>query len=252
MVLSTYRSDHNLSFNINVPRNIAQDAAITHFIFPTDIELYPSENLVLKFLHMLAFDERTLVQDRVYVIPAFEVTADSRPPTNKRQLVHMLHNKTAVEFHVRFCEACSKVPDIESWKGIAESDGKWAVYTIVIKFRVISVHPIPEMRILTTVKRIGQYNHWEPFFIASQKMPYYEERHFYAGKSDRMTQATILCLLDYDFSVLDGVFLVHQPGIKLGYPKEQQSHLAHVRQMINDKWIPEYVSLFGPREGCHL
>lgn len=108
------------------------------------------------------------------------------------------------------------------------------------------------MRILTTVKRIGMFNHWEPFFIASQTMPYYEERHLYAGKSDRMTQATILCLLDYDFSVLDNVFLVHRPGIKLGNPLEDRPHRVHTRQMIQEKWIPEYVSLFGPREGCHL
>lgn len=124
MKLSSYRSDHNLSFYINVPRNIAQDAAITHFILPSDIELYPSENLVLKFLHMIAFDERTLIRNRVYVIPTFEVTANSKPPTTKQQLVHMLYNQTAVEFHVRFCEHCSKVPMIWKWKEIADTNGK--------------------------------------------------------------------------------------------------------------------------------
>lgn len=102
------------------------------------------------------------------------------------------------------------------------------------------------------MKRVGEFNHWEPFFIAPRSMPYYEERHLYAGKSDRMTHATILCLLDYDFSVLDNAFLVHRPGIKLGYSPADKGLRAHTRQLINEKWIPEYVSLFGPRKGCHL
>lgn len=231
MKLSTYRADHNLSFYINIPRNIAQDAAITHFILPSDIELYPSENVVLKFLRMIAFDERTLVRNRVYVLPTFEVTQESRPPVTKTQLLHMLANGTAVEFHVRFCEHCSKVPEMQRWKERADSD---------------------ELRVLTTVKRTGLFGHWEPFFIASQYMPYYEERHLYQGKSDRMTQATMMCLLDYDFSVLDNVFLVHRPGIKDGYSPKDKAIRGQTRRLIKEQWIPEYVSLFGPREGCHL
>lgn len=123
MKLSDYRAEHNLSYYINVPRNVAQDAAVTHFIFPTDIELYPSERLVLKFLRMVAFDERPLVRNRVYVVPTFEVTEESQPPTKKKELVQMLHNGTAVEFHVSFCAHCSKVPEIERWKEIPDSDG---------------------------------------------------------------------------------------------------------------------------------
>lgn len=123
MELSAYRSDHNLSYYINIPRNIARDAAITHFILPSDIELYPSKNLVSKFLRMIAFDERPIVKRRVYVLPTFEVTADSQVPDSKSQLIDMLHNDTAVEFHVKFCEHCSKVPDIERWKNVSEANG---------------------------------------------------------------------------------------------------------------------------------
>lgn len=124
MTLSQYRRQHRLPFYINIPRNIAQDAAVTHFVFHSDIELYPSENLVHKFLHMIAFDGSTVVENRVYVIPAFEVTSRSRPPVNKRELVHMLHNRTAFEFHINFCVHCSKVPDIDRWKLLADSDGE--------------------------------------------------------------------------------------------------------------------------------
>ena len=48
-----YRSQKNLTYPINVGRNIARDAALTHFIFPSDIELYPSPYLVKNFLEMI-------------------------------------------------------------------------------------------------------------------------------------------------------------------------------------------------------
>lgn len=109
-----------------------------------------------------------------------------------------------------------------------------------------------DLKILTTVKRMGEFAHWEPFFIGTGSLPYYEERHVYQGKSDRMTQAHMMCLLDYDFSVLDSVFLVHRPGIKLGSPAESKGIRAATRKMINEKFLPQYASLFGHREGCRL
>ena len=38
----TYRVKHRLDYPINVARNIARETAYTHFVFPADIELYPS------------------------------------------------------------------------------------------------------------------------------------------------------------------------------------------------------------------
>ena len=42
---------------MNVGRNIARDAAMTHFILASDIELYPNPGLVHKFLEMIARNE---------------------------------------------------------------------------------------------------------------------------------------------------------------------------------------------------
>lgn len=109
-----------------------------------------------------------------------------------------------------------------------------------------------DLKILTTVKRVGQFDHWEPFFIVTNKVPYYEERHLYSGKSDRMTQAHMMCLLDYDFSVLDNVFMVHRPGVKLGFDAKDKVGHQIFREKIIREWLPEYASLFGPRQGCRL
>ena len=41
-VKSSDKSVLNLTYPVNVARNVAREAANTHFIFPSDVELYPS------------------------------------------------------------------------------------------------------------------------------------------------------------------------------------------------------------------
>lgn len=63
---------------MNVARNVARDAALTHFILPSDIELYPSPNLVPRFLNMIARNRKPLntsTKPRVFPISIFEVDA---------------------------------------------------------------------------------------------------------------------------------------------------------------------------------
>ena len=45
---------------VNVARNIARESAATHFVFPSDIELYPSPGLINAFLDMVARNEPAL------------------------------------------------------------------------------------------------------------------------------------------------------------------------------------------------
>lgn len=55
-----YKAQKKLLYPINVGRNIARDAATTHFVLASDIELYPSPGLVKKFLEMIARNEAYL------------------------------------------------------------------------------------------------------------------------------------------------------------------------------------------------
>lgn len=50
---ATYKNENNLTFPINVLRNIARRAALTHFVFTSDIELYPSVGLVNAFFDLI-------------------------------------------------------------------------------------------------------------------------------------------------------------------------------------------------------
>lgn len=59
-----FKTLKHLTYPINVGRNVARDAAITHFVFPSDIELYPSLNVVPKFLEMIARNEAPLLNKK--------------------------------------------------------------------------------------------------------------------------------------------------------------------------------------------
>lgn len=52
-----YSTKNKLFYPVNVGRNVARDAALTHFILASDIELYPSINLVGDFLKMIERNE---------------------------------------------------------------------------------------------------------------------------------------------------------------------------------------------------
>jgi N-acetyllactosaminide beta-1,3-N-acetylglucosaminyltransferase len=51
----------SLDYPVNVGRNIAREAANSHFIFPSDIELYPNPGLIPAFLDMIRRNEKHLV-----------------------------------------------------------------------------------------------------------------------------------------------------------------------------------------------
>jgi beta-1,4-glucuronyltransferase 1 len=49
----TFKATHNLGYPVNVGRNLAREAALTHFVLASDIELYPSPGLVDTFFEMI-------------------------------------------------------------------------------------------------------------------------------------------------------------------------------------------------------
>lgn len=83
---TTYKKQKSLLYPVNVARNIARAAALTHFVLPSDIELYPSPDLVPKFLNMIARNEKPLntsTKPRVFPISIFEVDAKVRVSINQ-------------------------------------------------------------------------------------------------------------------------------------------------------------------------
>ncbi|XP_073821404.1 beta-1,4-glucuronyltransferase 1-like [Musca autumnalis] len=235
---SMYKTQKNLTYPINVGRNIARKAANTYFIFPCDIELYPSRGVIEQFLNM-AYENITLVSPsydgsklRVYVLPVFELQAKAKIPNNKKELVPMLRNKQAIAFHYRVCKNCHVVPDQDKWINATYSD---------------------DLVVFTVAKRQKKYVYWEPFYISDNREPLFDERVTWEGQSNKRIQNYAMCLLDYEYHVLHPAFLVHSPGIKKFDPKsERQKYVRPMNKFIEKKIKPEYAVLYGTNKGCRV
>ncbi|KAJ8972560.1 hypothetical protein NQ317_010824 [Molorchus minor] len=227
-----YKAQKKLLYPVNVGRNVAREMAQTHYILPSDIELYPSPNLIEMFLEMIAENKGPLLSKNPKVFPLhiFEVSANQPVPDNKTVLKEMLANSTALPFHKKLCPGCHSVPKAKEWQMANETKG---------------VH------IFHIGKRNGRFIHWEPIFIGTHSDPLYDERLSWEGKSDKMTQGYALCVMDYDFLILDNAFLVHKPGIKVYKKDPKRSMLAaKTNQLIRKIIFPELKVLYGIKKGC--
>lgn len=208
-----FRKANKMTYPINVLRNVARRRARTRFVLASDIELYPSANVIPRFLALVEERRRqnaTLASvPQVFVLPIFEVQAKQQPPLTKRALVQMLHNKTAIFFHKWVCDQCQKFPKREEWIEYVPNDDVLGV--------------------LTTTKRDRTKRSWEPIYIGTNDDPFYAEELTWEGKRDKMAQSYELCLRGYDFHILDNAFLVHAPGIKTIIASEERRRVPFVK-----------------------
>uniref|UniRef100_A0A182QFD2 N-acetyllactosaminide beta-1,3-N-acetylglucosaminyltransferase n=1 Tax=Anopheles farauti TaxID=69004 RepID=A0A182QFD2_9DIPT len=230
----SFRAENNLTYPVNVGRNVARSSAVTHFVLASDIELYPSPDFIPMFLRMIAhpFYQYTLHTRSVYVLPVFEVAKDTTIPTDKAHLLEALQQGRAIKFHEKICSNCHTVPGYAEWLLALKYD-----YT---------------MDIHVTSKRAGAYVSWEPIYVGTKREPEYDERLSWEGKADKMTQGYIMCILDYDFHVLDNGFLVHRPGIKTAAQANRPPQQAKQRTFIRKTIAQEIAALYGTREGCRI
>lgn len=209
-----FRKAHKMTYPINVLRNVARRRSRTRYILASDIELYPSANVIPRFLNLVAERWRRNATEarapQVFVLPIFEVQAKQRPPLTKRVLVEMLRNKTAIFFHKWVCDQCQKFPKREEWIEYVPADDD-------------------TLGILTTTKRDRTKRSWEPIYIGTNDDPFYGEELTWEGKRDKMSQSYELCLRGYDFHILDNAFLVHAPGIKTIIASEERRRVPFVK-----------------------
>ena len=160
-------------------------------MFPSDIELYPSPNLITDFLAMIRRNDLHLQRSspRVFVSAIFEIAENYSLPNNKSHLVELLKSKVVIPFHQAVCPTCHNIPRAKEWQ---QTEVK------------------PGLDIFHVSKRVYPHHHWEPFFIGTNEEPWYDERLSWEGRADKMEQAFQLCLLDYEFHILDNAFLIHR------------------------------------------
>uniref|UniRef100_A0A182YFW3 N-acetyllactosaminide beta-1,3-N-acetylglucosaminyltransferase n=1 Tax=Anopheles stephensi TaxID=30069 RepID=A0A182YFW3_ANOST len=190
--------------------------------------LYPC----ISFSKMIARNEPVLQRKnpRVFPLPIFEVDNNSPVPRDKAELQELLRTGKAIPFHKRVCSSCHGVPKSKEWIAANETD---------------------DLGVFHIGKRIGYFVHWEPIYIGTHADPHYDERLSWEGKSDKMTQGYALCVLDYDFHILDNGFLVHKPGIKVLKKDPKRAMLAaKTNQLIKKIIYPELQVMYGTRKGC--
>lgn len=122
---TSYRAEQKLDYPINVARMIARESATTHYIFASDIELYPSPKLIPMFLSMIRSAQ--IPSKTVFVTPIFEIAANQNLPKSKKELVFMIDTKVAIVFHQNFCPECHTVPCFQEWLLDASIEGNLEV-----------------------------------------------------------------------------------------------------------------------------
>lgn len=225
----------NDTFPINVGRNIASSAALTHFHLRCDSELFPSENFVSKFFDFIISNQNNLATNRVYIIPAFEVPSDvNSVPFTLLELYELLANGKAIFFFQlpKFCTWCFQFPTKDLWvTEMLESNG-------------IRTHHI--------TKRLREFKSIEHFYIGTEHDPLYPEELTWNMRNDKLSHEYAMCLLDYDYYFLAGAFLVRSPG----YHSKKSMELLNFNNLswkIFEKQLkPMYDFIYGSREGCVL
>ncbi|GFG34355.1 hypothetical protein Cfor_08795 [Coptotermes formosanus] len=83
-----YKTKAKILYPVNIGRNVARDSAVTHYILPSDIELYPSPGLIQNFLDMVRRQDPPLLHSnpKVFPLPIFELEKGVGLPANKTQL----------------------------------------------------------------------------------------------------------------------------------------------------------------------
>ncbi|EDV58763.1 beta-1,4-glucuronyltransferase 1 [Drosophila erecta] len=231
-----YRTRNTLNYPVNIGRNIARRASLTHYVLASDIELYPTPGLVRDFLNflgrqVLGVPGQQRTSPMVHALRIFEVKANVSVPSSKSELQELLKSGEAVPFHMEICEVCHRGPGLEEW----------------INASVVS----KELNVFNVGRRSENNSNWEPIFLGTVDDPPYDERLTWEGQRDKMTQAYAMCVLDYEFHILDNAFLVHKPGIKQpGYRKTIFSQTRRTDGLISRKISKELRMMYGFRDGC--
>ena len=118
IILFFYRKVHSMTYPVNVGRNIARETANSHYIFPSDIELYPSPGLIPSILKMVTSREEEALKrqnPRVFVSSIFEIKEGHDLPETKAELVKLLKSKVVIPFHKMVCSQCHAIPKAQEW-----------------------------------------------------------------------------------------------------------------------------------------
>lgn len=108
------------------------------------------------------------------------------------------------------------------------------------------------MTVTTSYKRQGLYRLVEPFYIGTNEDPLFDEHVTWEGKHNKLTQAFVMCMQQYDYHVLSDAFVVHKPGIKSAADAIRAQYTWPMFVYIRDVIAKQYKIIFGFEDYCYL
>ncbi|KAK4881241.1 hypothetical protein RN001_004560 [Aquatica leii] len=184
-------------------RNLARKNCQSSYVFLTDVDIIPSEDLAESLNYFLS--KVTCKTMCAYVIPTYEIDSRVRFPPNKTELVRLAHKGLARPFHQK----------VFIYNQFATNFSRWQTVTPEDKEVHVS-HPVTNFEFL-----------YEPFYVAPDTAPPHDERFIGYGYT-RNTQVYEMFVAGYEFLVLSPVFTCHWGlQIKRGRPawREYQNNL---------------------------
>lgn len=120
-------NDVDLTYPVNMARNIARARVQTPYELVADVELQPAS---LDFTHRLEEFLRTVEtpSTTVHVVPVFEYNTTIQMPANKIELLKAIYSRKAVFFHHFKAPECHRIPDAAKWLQRPD-DGAVSVFT---------------------------------------------------------------------------------------------------------------------------
>ncbi|XP_026572268.1 beta-1,4-glucuronyltransferase 1 [Pseudonaja textilis] len=194
----------NTSYPNNLLRNVAREAASSHWVLVVDVDMVPSKGLRKDFLALpKAAEEGT---PWVFVVPAFEIRHTRRIPATKAELVQLYQVGEIRPFYEELCPRCQAPTNFSHWLNLPTRG------TLHVAYEVVWRDP------------------WEPFYVGAASVPPYDERFKQYG-FNRISQACELHIAGYRFAILSNAFLVHK-GFKVASEFHAQKDAENQRNKI--------------------
>lgn len=184
------------NFKVPYPNNLLRNVGRSilpseSYVFVVDVDMMCNGNLYFSFLdYAQHINLMANKGKRVFVVASFESVRKLSPSLTKKELIALWDSGSVQPFYYQTCWKCQKHLDYDAWKSYHSSDNN-----LQIAYSVDWKDP------------------WEPFYIAPNHVPLYDERFKQYG-FNRISQVCETHTAGYDFVVLNNAFLIHH-GFKI-------------------------------------
>jgi len=200
----------------NLLRNLAKSGCQTAYTYIPDIDMVPAYGLDKKLEEFLALPSVQQCEKCAYVVPTYEIAKDSaRLPQNKSELMQMVTEKKARQFHQALYSINQKSSNLKKWETIPQAEKVDVAYKMD--------------------KYIFKY---EPLYIAKANTPEFDER-FQGFGMTRNTQVYEMYVAGYSFNILNNAFTSHWGFQSISTRPAWRAHQQEVNNAKFDEFAKE-------------